>query len=100
MEYKIIYSLKFRNEFKNILNYFIYELGNKEAAENFKQVFINKLNLIQDFPFSNTIINNRLEKEIRKFKVNKYLVYYYVDNNEIVLLTIRHARQRQIININ
>ena len=70
-----------------IIDYLKNNLCNEEAAKNFFLELSEKLELICDFPKTSPVIKNRFIDflEIRKFAIKRYLVYYYIDEEELNL---------------
>lgn len=99
MTYKYIFTEKAELELDKIIDYLKNNLCNEEAAKKFFLELSEKLELICDFPKTSPVIKNRFIDflEIRKFAIKRYLVNYYIDEEEknIIILALRHSLEDQ-----
>ena len=98
MEYE--YSFQFTTSAKRdldiILSYFIVELQNKDAANEFIETLNRKIDSLRMFPKSGALVENLFLGNVvlRRKIVNQYNLIYFEDeeNHEIIILRIIHAK--------
>ena len=90
-----MYQLKFlelaKNDFDNIINYVMYDLNNKTAAENLIMRFEKELNYILEYPYWNSTIQSSkgLDNNYRKTKVKNYYIFYTIDEGNKTIIIVR-----------
>ena len=68
-------------------------LSNPQAAQKIVTDIENALENIKIFPFSCSLIENNLVKKdgVRKLVVNKFIVFYKVEDNFVKVIRIMHS---------
>ncbi len=94
MAYKYTITYAAELDLNEILDYISNKLCNKTAAKDFYNELINSIAIVCDFPQSGILLDNSIIKDdsIRKIFVGQYIVYYKLDNNEIVILRIIYGK--------
>lgn len=95
--YSIKYLNVFKKDLKNIIDYLSIDLGNGEAAHRLIGNIDNKINLISENPrmYQRLYFAQPLKHDYRYFVSGKYMVIYYVDDEEkmIVVQRIVYAKR-------
>ena len=81
-----------KNDLENIFKYISIELANKTAAENLINIFKRRFNDLCIFPISYPLCSNEFikYKTIRKLIVQKYIVFYKVEQKDVVIIRVLH----------
>lgn len=91
MRYKIFWTIRAREKLKGIYN-FIVKIWNYKIADE----FINKLNyrLIILSYFPNIGQKSKKKKNVRRYIISEQIsVFYKIDDNRIIILTLFDNRQ-------
>lgn len=94
-KYKIMYSATFINQFNNILRYFVYELKNKIAAENFYNEVITQIEKRSYNPGSyEKYISNKKRKDIYyRIYIKNFIVFYVVKDVVMEVRRILYSKR-------
>lgn len=89
-KYTIKYTDTFIRQFNNILKYFIYELQNKIAAQNFYDEVIMKIEKRSECPESFEKYNSIVKRKNVYYRiyVKNYTIFYTVKDNVIEIRRI------------
>lgn len=89
---KIIWTTKAKNEFKDILQYWLDRNKSNAFSKKLTVLIIEELDLLSNFPQMGkpTDIPN-----IRVKIIHNYLLYYEVIDDSLYILTIRHGSRNQ-----
>jgi len=87
--YKIEYLFIAKQDFIEIIIYIEKALKNKSAAKKLSKKITQKINQLADFPYMHPVFLSlkEFEHEYRKFLIDHYLVFYWVEE-ETKIITI------------
>ena len=94
---EVKYSYKFSKiateDLRKITDYISYVLLNPSASEKLVYEFLDALERISLFPLSCSLVQNELIKEqgLRKLIVQKYILFYKFEENEIRVVRILYG---------
>ena len=94
-KYTIRYTATFIKQFNNILEYLIYTLQNRIAAENFYNTVITEIEKRSENPesFENYKSRRKRKNTYYNIYVKKYLIFYVVKNNTMEIRRILYLRR-------
>lgn len=90
-EYSYQFTEKASSDLDEILYYISNELDNPVAAQNFIKKIFEKIDVVRTFPDSGSLVVNEFlsDKNIRKFIVGNYIVYYKTNYPEKMINIVR-----------
>ena len=90
-KYKIQFSKDARNDLKDIYIYIKYNLQEPVIAKKFIDKIRNEIYKLRDNPTIYAIIKDEIikKREIRKIKVNNYIVFYRLEENNKIVEIVR-----------
>ena len=93
---RYLLSNKAKEDLENIFTYISVDLTNLESASSLIHKLESKFQSLLDFPYAYPVIDNEsLEMEnLRKTRVESYLVIYYVNEEENNIIIVRVIHQR------
>lgn len=80
-KYTIHPTNQFKEEMDNIIYYIKYKLKNPIIADKFYKDIINRISSLQFMPEKYAKIYDLKNRKLRKLRVNKYIIVYYIDNH-------------------
>lgn len=85
-------------DLKNIQNYISYNLNNPQAANRSVGKIIKTYSQLADFPFIGTPLNSKISvnSSYRFLICEKYLIFYIVKKESVVISRIINGRQNYI----
>lgn len=89
MIYSITYSNLAKNDLVGIKKYIKYVLLNEYSANRIIKDIQNHINDLRLFPKKYVICMQLEDKEIRRITIGKYNVYYFIDDNELIINILR-----------
>lgn len=94
-QYRIIYKKAFQKEMDSIVNYVLYVLHNRNAAERIYKSIIGAISKrASSLPCAYEVLRDeRLTKEYYRIYVNNYVVYYSVREDVMVVEHIFYSKQ-------
>ena len=94
-QYTIIYSSSYINQFNSILKYFINDLKNKIAAENFYNEVIQKIETRSKNPkgYEKYISNRKRKNTYYRIYVKNYTIFYTVKDNTMEIRRILYSKR-------
>ncbi len=94
-KYTIIYSSTFINQFNSILRYFVDNLKNKIAAENFYNDVIKEIENRSKSPqsYEKYISNRKRKNTYYRIYVKNYTIFYTVNNNNMEMRRILYTKR-------
>lgn len=97
--YKLVFLPVALNDINNITFYISNILKNKTAASKLATDFISTADRIVQFPYSCSVYNTigKLEKEYRYAIVNKFLMFYVIDEDNKTIIITRVAYNKMNI---
>lgn len=97
MEYKVVLTSTAKTQFKNIIDYLLYELENQQAATNVMNDFDDTISRLSHVAGSLRLCNDKIlrAKGYRTihFKRHQYLMVYTMDENTAYIEGIYHDLQ-------
>lgn len=89
--YKIQFSKDARKDLKDIYVYIKYSLQEAIIAKKLIDKIRKEIYKLEDNPTIYAIINDKIikKREIRKVKVNNYIVFYKVEENKRIVEIVR-----------
>lgn len=97
MEYKVVLTSTAKIQFKNIINYLLYEVGNQQAATNVINDFDNTISRLAHVAGSLKLCGDEIlrAKGYRTihFKKHQYLMVYTLDEDVAYIEGIYHDLQ-------
>ena len=93
--YTIIYSSSYINQFNSILKYFINDLKNKIAAENFYNEVIKEIETRSKNPegYEKYISNRKRKNTYYRIYVKNYTIFYTVKDNTMEIRRILYSKR-------
>lgn len=93
--YTIRYSATFINQFNSILKYFMHQLKNKIAAENFYNVVVKEIEKRSENPENYEKYQSVRKRKNTYYKINikNYIVFYTVKNKTMELRKILYSKR-------
>lgn len=93
--YTIKYSATFISQFNNILKYFIYNLKNRIAAENFYDEVVKEIEKRSENPegFEKYISTRKRKYVYYRIYVKNYTIFYVVKENTMEVRRILYSRR-------
>ena len=95
--YKLKYLPIARQDLVDIINYISHNLKNPIAAEKLAVKVTKEINKLKTFPHINTIYTpvRPLNFEYRRLLVRNYIVFYYIDEKQklIIIARVIYARR-------
>ena len=90
-KYKIQFSKDARKDLKDIYIYIKYNLQEPIIAKKLIDKIRKEIYKLEDNPIVYTIIKDEIikKREIRKIKVNNYIVFYRVEENNKIVEIVR-----------
>ena len=94
-QYTIIYSSSYINQFNSILKYFINDLKNKIAAENFYNEVIKEIEKRSENPegYEKYISTRKRKNTYYRIYVKNYTIFYIVKDNTMEIRRILYSRR-------
>lgn len=94
MKSKIKYSKKAVNDLLEIKKYILLEFDSLEYAKNIINKIIRKLGKLEIFPYIGPLLSTKLSviTSYRYLVCDSYIVFYKVDNDQILIIRILHSR--------
>ena len=94
-KYTIKYSATFINQFNNILKYFVHNLKNKIAAENFYDEVIKEIEKRSENPegFEKYISARKRKNTYYRIYIKNYTIFYTVKDNTMEVRRILYSRR-------
>ena len=92
---KIIWSPLALERVREITGYIAQD--NLEAARMLALELFGAVDRLKDFPQSGRMVPEAGRQNIREVIQGKYRIVYRVDKQQVVVLTVRHSRQRLLI---
>ena len=94
-KYTIRYSSAYINQFNSILKYFVNNLKNKIAAENFYNEVIKEIETRSKNPesYKKYISNRNRKNTYYRIYVKNYTIFYTVKNNTMEIRRILYSRR-------
>jgi len=98
--YRLTYSKFYHAELESCINYIKHELKNSVAAKKLKEEVKKKYKKIKENPFIYPAVYDKYlaSKGFRFTMVNNYMLFYAVEEKEIIILRFMYGR-RDWINI-
>lgn len=89
--YKVEYLPAAYNDMIEIIRYISFELGNSVAANKLGVEFVTAIDSLQDFPYRHSVYFplKPLKHEYRRLPVGNYIVFYWVDEAEKLIVVAR-----------
>lgn len=96
-EYKIQFSKDARKDIIDIYSYIKYSLQEPTIEKNLVKKIREELYKLEENPTIYAIINDEVirKREIRKIKVNNYIVFYKVEENNSIVEIVRIMYERR-----
>ena len=93
--YTIIYSSSYINQFNSILKYFINDLKNKIAAENFYNEVIKEIETRSKNQegYEKYISNRKRKNTYYRIYVKNYTIFYTVKDNTMEIRRILYSKR-------
>ena len=92
MGLQIIVKKRFLNSFKKITTHISNEWG-KNAAENFKELVLKKLNAIVSHPSLGVATSIKNTRSVLVGKNHQNKLYYRLDKDKIIIVDIKDTRR-------
>ncbi len=94
-KYTIKYSSTFISQFNSILNYFVHNLKNRIAAENFYDEVIKEIEKRSKNPegFEKYISTKKRKNTYYRIYVKNYTIFYVVKENTMEVRRILYSRR-------
>ena len=94
-KYTIKYSSTFISQFNSILNYFVHNLKNRIAAENFYDEVIKEIEKRSENPegFEKYISTQKRKNTYYRIYVKNYTIFYVVKENTMEVRRILYSRR-------
>ena len=94
-KYTIKYSSTFISQFNSILNYFVHNLKNRIAAENFYDEVIKEIEKRSENPegFEKYISTKKRKNTYYRIYVKNYTIFYVVKENTMEVRRILYSRR-------
>ena len=95
-----MYKLEFlpiaKKDMDDIVYYISNNLKNKTAARTLADNFIAGANSILEFPYGLSVYKTgkKLEHEYRSLKINNFLMFYTINENEKIITIVRVLYQK------
>ena len=88
-----------KKDVDNIIYYISYHLKNLIASRKLRDLFINGLNHIMEFPYSNPVYKptHNLKYEYRSYKIKNFLIFYTIDEKNKIITIVRVLYQKMDI---
>lgn len=98
--YKIEFLPIAKKDIDDIIYYISHNLKNRIASIELKDLFMNSLDKISEFPYGLPIYKptGSLKNEYRSYKVKNFLMFYTVNEEEKVITIVRVLYQKMDIN--
>ncbi len=90
MAKRVIWSSLASNEKIQILEYWVYRNKSKTYSKKLNKLFADAVNIIKDFPEIGRLTDHN---NVRRFLVRDYLIFYKIEQDSILILSIWDARQ-------
>lgn len=89
--YKVEYLPAAYNDMIEIIRYVSSDLGNSAAANKLGVEFVTAIDSLQDFPYRYSVYFplKPLKHEYRRLPVGNYIVFYWVDEAEKLVVVAR-----------
>ena len=89
--YKVQFLPVAKNDLTEIAGYIALELGMPDAASRLAEKIVSATERLSEFPYSCPVYTpvRPLKKEYRKLRVENYLVFYCVDEDEKTVTVMR-----------
>ncbi len=90
-----MYKLEFlpiaKKDVDNIIYYISNNLKNITAARKLRDLFVDSIDKILEFPYDNPIYQqvNFLKNEYRSFKVKNFLMFYTINEQDRIITIVR-----------
>ena len=93
-KYNLIILPIAKNDMENIIFYVSKIIKNNSSAIKISKSFEKGLNIILKFPYGNPIynINQKNKKEYRCLKIKNYLMFYFINNNNIIIARVLYSK--------
>lgn len=88
-KYKILFSIKAKNDLKLIISYIKNNLLEPNIAQKYAKLIQNEIKSLEYSPKKFPILDIKIKsyKEIRKLTVKKYIIFYIIDEeNKTVII--------------
>jgi addiction module RelE/StbE family toxin len=97
-KYNIEYSKESKQDLIGIKQYIKYNLQEPETAQKLISKIRNEINNLKNNPEMYAIIDDELIKklEIRKMRVDNYIIFYRIKNNNIEIVRVMYGRRNWI----
>jgi len=94
-KYRATYLPQADSDLSGILNYFLNDLQNPIAADNFMDELDGKVTLLENQPFMGSLykLNHKFDFEYRQIFVGNFTVFYVVINNLIEIHRIIYSKR-------
>lgn len=95
--YKVEYLPAAYRDMVDIVSYISNELGNSAAANKLGIEFVTAIDSLQDFPYRHSVYFplKPLKHEYRRLPVGNYIVFYWVDEAEKLVVVARVIYSRR-----
>lgn len=97
--YKIEFLPIAKKDIDDIIYHISHVFKNITASKKLRDLFIDSLDKIVDFPYGLPIYKNvnNLENEYRGYKVKNYLMFYTINEKEKIITVVRVVYQKMNI---
>lgn len=98
-----MYKLEFlpiaKNDIDKIIYYISNDLKNVTASRKFRDLFLNSIDKILEFPHGSPIYEQLkfLNNEYRSFKVKNFLMFYTINEQDKIITIVRVIYQKMDI---
>ncbi len=96
-QYKLEYLPVVRQDMIDIMRYISHELGNISAATKLAEEMIEAADKLTSFPYAHEAYQpiRALKQEYRKLLVQNYIMFYWVDNENMTITITRVVYARR-----
>lgn len=97
--YKIVFLPVAKKDIDNIIYYISYNLKNITAAKKLRDLFMDSLNYITEYPYGCSIYQSsgNLKYVYRSYKVKSFLMFNIINENQKLITIVRVLYQKMNI---